>query len=60
MIYRPDLYKLQTRKSLKGSILQGLKYELMLKLLEILEICYIIQRLNSHNLLTAKVAEKVP
>ena len=32
----------------------------MFKLLHISEICYIIQRLNSYNLLTNKVAEKVP
>ena len=32
----------------------------MLKLLDISEICYIIQRLNSYSLLTNKVAEKVP
>ena len=31
----------------------------MLKLLDISEICYIIQKLNSYNLLTDKVAEKV-
>ena len=39
------------------AILQGLKYKLMLKLLDISEICYMIQRLNS---LTNKVAEEVP
>ena len=32
----------------------------MLKLLDISEICYIIQRLNSYNLLTDIVAEKFP
>ena len=32
----------------------------MFKLLDISEICYMIQRLNSYNLLTDKMAEKVP
>ena len=32
----------------------------MLKLLDISEICFRIQKLNSYNLLTDKVAEKVP
>ena len=32
----------------------------MLKVLDISEICYMIQRLNSCNKLTEKVAEKVP
>ena len=32
----------------------------MLKFLGISEICYIIQKFNSYNLLTNKVAEKVP
>ena len=32
----------------------------MLKLLDISKICYIIQKLNSYNLLIEKVAEKVP
>ena len=32
----------------------------MLKLLNISEICYIVQRLTSYNLLTYKIAEKVP
>ena len=32
----------------------------MLMLLDISEICSMIQRLNSYNLLTDKVAEKVP
>ena len=31
----------------------------MLTFLDIFEICYMIQRLNSYNLLTDKVAEKV-
>ena len=38
----------------------GLKYKFMLKLLDISKIWYIIQRLNSYNLLTNNVAEKVP
>ena len=42
------------------SVQQGLKYKLMLTLLDISEICSMIQRLNSYNLLTDKVAEKVP
>ena len=41
------------------AILQSLKYKLMLTLLDISEICYMIQKLNSCNLLTDKVAEKV-
>ena len=41
------------------AILQGLKYKLMLTLLDISEICYMIQKLNSCNLLTDKVDEKV-
>ena len=40
-------------------MLQGVKRKLMLKLLDISEICYMVQRLNSYNLLTDKVAEKV-
>ena len=32
----------------------------MLTFLDISEICYMIERLNSYNLLTDKVAEKVP
>ena len=31
----------------------------MLKLLEISQICYIIQRLSSYNLMAEKMAEKV-
>ena len=42
------------------AILQGLKYELMLMLRDISEVCPMIQRLKSYNLLTAKVTEKVP
>ena len=42
------------------AILSGFKYKLMLKLLHIFEICYMIQRINSYNLLTDKMAEKVP
>ena len=38
----------------------SLKYKLMLKLLDIFKIYYMIQRLNSYNLVTDKVAEKVP
>ena len=38
----------------------GLKYKLVLKLLDISKICCMIQRLNSYNLLIGKVAEKVP
>ena len=40
-------------------MLQGLKYKLMLTFQDISEIFYMIQRLNSCNLLTGKVAEKV-
>ena len=32
----------------------------MLTVVDISEICFMIVRLNSHNLLTEKVAEKVP
>ena len=32
----------------------------MLKLLDMSEICYMIQNLNSYNLLTDKVAERLP
>ena len=39
-------------------MLQGRKYELMFKLLNISEICYMIERLNSNKLLTNQVAEK--
>ena len=42
-----------------NGMLQGLKYKSMLKLLGIPELCNMIQRLNSYNLLTDKVAEKV-
>ena len=42
------------------AILQGLKYKLMLTLLDISEICSMIQKLNSYNLLTDKVALKKP
>ena len=42
------------------AILSGLKYKLVLKLLDISEICGMIQRLNSYNLLTDKVEVKVP
>ena len=42
------------------AILQGLKYKLMLKLLDISEVCSTIQKLNSYNLQTDKVTEKVP
>ena len=50
--------KVQTvRIKLSKVILQGLKYKLMIKLLDILKIYYIIQRLN---LLTNKMAENVP
>ena len=38
-------------------ILKGFKDKLMLKLLDILEICYIIQSLNSYNSLKNKVAK---
>ena len=41
-------------------MLQGLKYKVMLTLRDISEICSMIQRLNSYNLLTDKVTEKVP
>ena len=34
--------------------------KLNIELLDISEICYMIQGLNSHNLLTDKVAENVP
>ena len=37
-----------------------LKYKSMLMLLDISEICSMIQKLNSYNLMTDKVAEKVP
>ena len=40
-------------------MLQGLKYELILKLLDISKIYYMIQGLNSYNLLTEKVAKTV-
>ena len=41
-------------------ILQGLKYKLMLTLLDISKVCSMIQILSSYNLLNDKVAEKVP
>ena len=40
-------------------MLQGLKYKLMLTLLDISEVCFMIKRLHSYNLLTDKVTEKV-
>ena len=42
------------------AIPQGLKNKLMLMLRDISEVCSMIQRLNSYNLLTDKVTEKVP
>ena len=42
------------------AILQGLKYKLMLTLRDIFKVCSMIQRLDSYNLLTDKVTEKVP
>ena len=36
------------------------QYESMLTLRDISEVCSMIQRLNSYNLLTDKVTEKVP
>ena len=39
---------------------QSLKYKLLLMLRDISEVCSMIQRLNSYNLLTDKVTEKVP
>ena len=47
-------------QTLQMAIIQGFKYKLMPKLLDISKICYMIQGLNSYNLLTDKVAEKVP
>ena len=41
------------------TILQGLKHKLILTLLDISEVSSTIQRLNSYNLLTNKIAEKV-
>ena len=41
------------------AILQGLKYKLMVTLLDNSEICSIIQRLNPYNLLTDRLAKKV-
>ena len=63
-IYRPKK-SLKWHKQLKQNfpkiaILEGLKCKLMLKVLDISEICYLIQKPNSYNLLTDKVAEKVP
>ena len=52
IVYRPDLYNSNTRKkpemvqTAQIVILQGLKYKLILKLLDIFEICYMIQRLK--------------
>ena len=42
------------------AIIQGLKYKLMLKLLDISKIYATIQWLKSYNLLTEKGATKVP
>ena len=42
------------------SVQQGLKYKLMLTLLDISEICSMIQRLSSYNLVTEKFVENVP
>ena len=42
------------------AVQQGLKYKLMLTLLDISEICSMIQRLNSYNLVTEKFVENVP
>ena len=39
---------------------KSLKYKLMLTLCDVSEVCSMIQRLNSYNLLTDKVTEKVP
>ena len=66
IIYSPDFHNLQSRNKsemvqttqIKLSIiamLQGLKYKLMLTLLDISEICSMIQRFNSYNSLTDKV-----
>ena len=41
------------------AILQGIKYKLMLTFMDISEISSMIQGLNSYNLLSNKVAEKV-
>ena len=49
-----------TNRSLEVTILQGLKFKLMLKLPDISKVCYKIQGLNSYNLLTDKEAEIVP
>ena len=38
----------------------SLKYKLMLTLHDMYEVCSMIQRLNSYNLLTDKVTENVP
>ena len=38
----------------------SLKYKLMLTLGDMSKVCSMIQRLNSYNLLTDKVTEKVP
>ena len=70
IIYSPDFHNLQSRNKsemvqttqIKLSIiamLQGLKYKLMLTLLDISEVCFMIQRLHSYNLLTDKVTENV-
>ena len=68
--YSPDLYNLQTRK--KSEMVQTVQMDfsinnkitrfqikLKIELLDISVICYMIQGLNSHNLLTDKVAENV-
>ena len=48
---------IQTELSI-NSILQSLKYRLMLTLLNISEACSMIQRLKSYNLMTDKGVEK--
>ena len=53
-------YKQKLSINSNSTIVQGLKNKLMLKTLDISEICSMIQRFNSYNLLADKVAEKVP
>ena len=70
-MHRPDFYNLQTTKvwngtnNTNGTFHKWQYYKvsnknLMLTLLDTSEICSMIQRLNSYNLLTDKVTEKVP
>ena len=55
-----DQKKSEMVPTVQIAILQGLKYKLMVTLLDNSEICSIIQRLNPYNLLTDRLAKKVP